>query len=62
MWKSQVWDRDIANKILNIGLKRNMEDMIAVLKPVAGAIDIFLKKQLLSCWMCICKEGIGNEG
>ncbi|GBN39480.1 hypothetical protein AVEN_243334-1 [Araneus ventricosus] len=44
-------DRDITNKILNIGLKRNVEDTIGNLKPVAEAIDIVQKNNcsLVEC-------------
>lgn len=44
-------DRDIANKILNIGLKRNVEDMIKNLKPVAEAIDNMQKN---NCSLAEC--------
>lgn len=36
-------DNEISSKILNIGLKRNVEDMIAILKPIATAIDVVQK-------------------
>ncbi|GBM89906.1 hypothetical protein AVEN_84292-1 [Araneus ventricosus] len=46
-------DRDIANKILNIGLKRNVEDMIGNLKTVAEAIDIIVRKSNCSLAECV---------
>ena len=51
-------DRDIIYKILKIGFKRNVEDMIAVLKPVVKAINVLKKKKKKNhCSLAECVFG-----
>lgn len=41
-YRSEI-NRDVSSKILNIGLKRNVKDMIVILKPVVETIDFVQK-------------------